>query len=413
MGDSGRWQTPRVFYILAMANPVLILIRLRVNDRKPSHVYPRFPFRRPGTRPPLYRCTTLWAALALAALAALPARAQGVPVSVETAQRMPVYRQVALTGTVTPLRSASLSAATSGLVQALNVDAGSRVERGDLLLELDPELAALQLESAEAQEVQAREALEDARRRLREARELIPQRSIAESVVRDLEAEVAGDEAALRRATADAGYQRALLERHRVRAPFTGVVSARHTDLGEWVTPGQAVLDLVATEAVRLDFPVSEDYLSSLRPGARVDYHLNASPELRHRGEVDALVPVTDPGARTFLLRVAPEPDSPPPMPGMSVRATLQLATGREGLVISRDATVRYPDGRTVVWTVEPGDDGPRAVENRVETGLQFDGKVEIRRGLSPGAKVVVRGNEALQADQPVEVSGNVTLTEY
>lgn len=343
-------------------------------------------------------------ALICALIASTTLAQDGVPVTVTEARQVSILRQVPLTGTVTSLRSAQLSAAISGQVQTLDVDIGSRVERDDVLLQMDPELASLQLDSARAQVDQAREAVTDARRRLGEARELIPQRSIAESVVRDLEAEVSGDEAVLRQAEADAGYRNALLERHTVRAPFSGVVSAKLTELGEWVTPGQAVLELVATDAVRLDFPVSEDYLAAIHRGGDVRYNLNASPGEQYSGQVDTVVPVTDPGARTFLLRVTPDTEGPELLPGMSVRATLHLATGREGLVVPRDATLRYPDGRTVVWTVQPGENGPEVAENLVQTGLQFDGLVEIRSGLSAGARVVVEGNESLQAGQSVQV---------
>jgi multidrug efflux pump subunit AcrA (membrane-fusion protein) len=75
--------------------------------------------------------------------------------------------------------------------------------------------------------------------------------------------------------------------------------------------------------------------------------------------------------------------------------------------VVPRDAIIRYPDGRVIVWTLEPGDDGPVVAEQRVETGLTFSGRVEIRAGLAPGARVVVKGNEALQAGQPVRVAGD------
>ncbi|TXS96056.1 efflux RND transporter periplasmic adaptor subunit [Parahaliea maris] len=343
--------------------------------------------------------------IVIPALFAAGARAQsGVPVTVTAVREMPILQQVPLTGTVMAQRSARLSTATSGLVKALQVDAGVQVEAGDVLLELDPELARLQLDSAEARARQADNALADARRRLKEAQELIPQRSIAETVVRDLESEVQQDLAAREQALADAAYQRAVLARHTLKAPFAGVVSAKLTELGEWVTPGQAVFDLVATDSIRMDFPVAEDYLAAIRDGGKVYYSPTASPGQRFIGEVENVVPVTDPGARTFLLRVLPVERNPLLLPGMSVSAVLQLPTGREGLVVPRDATLRYPDGRTVVWTVTRGGDGAIARENLVQTGLQFDGMVEIRSGLSGGEQVVTQGNEALQMGQSVVV---------
>jgi RND family efflux transporter MFP subunit len=327
---------------------------------------------------------------------------RAVPVAVTAVQEQDIHHVLNLTGTVTAARAARLSAATSGLVSAIHVDAGSKVEAGQLLLELDSELAQLQLDSASAQVEQADTALKDAKRRLEEARRLAPQRSIAESVVRDIEAEVASDEAALHRAQADAGYQQGILSRHQLRAPFAGVVSARLTDLGEWIDPGHAVFDLVAVDDVRLDFSVSENYLADIRPDALVEFSLDSDPDRMYRGRVATIVPVTDPNARTFLLRVLAQNPGQNMLPGMSVRAILKLATGRRGLVVPRDGILRFPDGRVVVWIIETTADGAVARERPVTVGPGFDGMVEIHGGLQAGATVVVEGNETLQDGQRV-----------
>jgi len=351
------------------------------------------------------RGATALAALGLLLLA-IRAGAQAVPVEVVAVGQTPILREVRLTGTVTSERNARLSVATGGLVDKINVDEGTHVAPDDVLLELDPELAELQWQATRASAEQARLALGDARRRLREARALAPQQSIAETAVRDLEAEVAEDEALLSEAQARAGYQRALLERHTLRAPFAGVISGKLTELGQWVEPGQAVLDLVAMDALRLDFAVAEDYLPRITPDAAVSFRLSAAPEQVYRGHVATIVPVTDPGARTFLLRVHADESVAGLLPGMSVEATLRLQTGSEGITVPRDATLRYPDGRVIVWTIVPGEDGPRVQENLVRTGLAFDGLVEIREGLTAGDRVVVRGNEALQGGQRVQLRG-------
>ena len=337
------------------------------------------------------------------------ARAQTtIPVGVAIAERQVIFQAIPMTGTVTSPRSARLSAAISGQVHRLDVDAGKKVTRGDILLELDPELAELDLKSAQARLLQDRRNLDDSRRRLREARELIPQASIAESTVRDLEAEVALDEAAVEQMAAEAARQQAILARHQLRAPFDGVVSAKLTELGEWVTPGTPVLALVATEGLRLDFSVAEDFLSSIPGGASVRYNVSANPQQRFDGIVDTVVPVTDPNARTFLLRVMPAAEQPVLRPGMSVSATLALDTGREGIVIPRDALLRYPDGRQVVWTVTGDAQQTRVGEQRVQVGSQFNSLIEIRSGIAAGDRVVVEGNEALRNGQAVSVRSSV-----
>ncbi|MDZ7781964.1 MAG: efflux RND transporter periplasmic adaptor subunit [Halioglobus sp.] len=343
--------------------------------------------------------------LCLAHAAAL-AQPAGVPVKTEQVREQAVQRQVDLTGTVTSPNRARLSTATSGLVTALQVDAGSRVAEGDVLLELDGELADWQWRGARADVEAARLALEDARRRLREAQTLAPRQSIAETAVRDLEAEVAEDEAALQRASAEAGYREGLLERHRLRAPFAGVISARMTDLGEWVTPGTPVLTLVATDSLRLDFPVAEEYLGAITGDAGLSYHLGGAGGERRAAAITVIVPVSESGARTFLLRGRPSDEDARLTPGRSVHGVLTLSTGRREPVVPRDALLRYPDGRNVVWVVEKGPQGTVAQERQVRTGLVFSGRVEILEGLDPGELVVVEGNESLQVGQPVSVLG-------
>ena len=70
-----------------------------------------------------------------------------------------------------------------------------------------------------------------------------------------------------------------------------------------------------------------------------------------------------------------------------------------------RDAVLRHSDGRSIVWVVEAGEQGLEARERLVQPGLNFDGLVEIRKGLSEGDKAVVEGNESLRSGQLVSTT--------
>tara|TARA_R110000823_G_scaffold132777_7_gene261282 strand:- start:11147 stop:12205 length:1059 start_codon:yes stop_codon:yes gene_type:complete len=327
-----------------------------------------------------------------------------VPVRVEPAREAPLREIVQLTGSVTAARQARLSPATAGLVTQLHVDVGSVVGQGDTLLVLDPELADWQARSASAEADAASAALADARRRLSEARSLAPQQSIAETVIRDLAAEVNEDEALSQRAQAELGYRRAVLDRHTLKAPFAGVLSNKLTELGEWVAPGEPVLELVATSDLYLDFRVAEKFLGAIGANTRLSYTTGNDTSDSREARIETIVPVSDPGARSFLLRTRPVAPDTRLIPGMAIQGTLQLDSGRRGLVIPRDAILRYPDGRILVWAVATRDNQSVVEERRITTGLSFEGLVEVRTGLAPGERVVVEGNEALQMGQPVSV---------
>lgn len=97
---------------------------------------------------------------------------RSAPARVAIVQEMLIRRELEFVGSVSALRVSSLSPATAGFVSHLLVDAGDRVERGDVLLKLDDELARFQLASDASSARRAQQAAADARRRLAEAREL-------------------------------------------------------------------------------------------------------------------------------------------------------------------------------------------------------------------------------------------------
>lgn len=351
-----------------------------------------------------------WMLRAAAALAVLGAwsgelAAGAPPVVVEESAREPIVRTVSITGTVTSPRTAMLSPSVGGLISDFHVDDGDFVDVGDLLVQLDPELESMALEQARAARIEVRVALDDARRRLTEAERLGRDRGVAETEIKSLQAEVAMDESALEAAEIAVRRQQAVLDRHRIGAPFDGVVSQRVAEIGEWVNPGDVLLELVATDGLRFDFQVPQEYFPQIDRDTGISLRLDADPDTALDGKIRAIIPVSNPGERTFLLRAVADDDHLPSItPGMSARAILRIGTGREAVVVPRDALLRYPDGRTTIWVVIDGDNGPTVSEQLVQTGLAFDGKIEIRSGLEGGVRVVTRGNEALRQGQTVSL---------
>lgn len=330
------------------------------------------------------------------------------PVQVESVSSQPIVQRVSASGTVTSPRAALLSGAVAGLVAEVGADEGQRVQAGEVLLSLDAELADLGLERARAELRLRQTSLADARRRFAEAEQVGPQQGIAQTRIESLRAEVSEQEALVAVARIAVREQAALVERHRVKAPFTGVVSRRFADPGEWVSPGDGLLELVATEDLRFDFQLAQEFFASVSMNTEVEITLDALPEKKLPARISAIVPVKNSGARTFMVRVladtAGPADSLAISPGMSASASFSLATGRSGIAVSRDAVLRYPDGRVTVWVVESRDGKPAVREQPVRTGLEFRGLVEVTDGLNSGDVVVIRGNESLQAGQSVKI---------
>lgn len=342
----------------------------------------------------------------LAALCTQGAEAQrSAPVELALAERQTIVEALKLSGTLTSPRSSRLSPEVEGRVVDIKVEVGDHVQAGATLLRLDDELARLDLAQARAAEHESEAALDDAKRRLREARELLDKRVFPESETRSLAAQAERGRAVRERRAAERARVTALVERHALKAPFAGVIAARNADLGERVDPDSTVLHLVAVDRLQLDLQVPQRYFRRVGPGTPVSVQVDALPGETFRTSVARVVPVSDSNARTFLVRAYLDNPAERMTPGMSVRGVLRIGTGRDGIVVPRDALIRYPDGRVIVWVVDGQYDERTVIERLVNTGLAFDGLVEIKDGLSVGEPVVVRGNESLQQGQTVRIA--------
>ena len=220
------------------------------------------------------------------------------------------------------------------MVQAIAVDEGHRVQAGDTLLALDAELAELARDRAQAQLKQQQIALDDARRRLAEAQKVGASQAIARTQIASLEAEVAGSQAGLTAQQVAVREQEARVRRHRVLAPYDGLISQRDAELGEWVNPGDPLLELIAMDELRFDFRVNQSYSGALEIGTPVRISVDALGGQEISGRVTAVVPVNDPAVRTFLVRAVSEEKSSAPAvaPGMSVSGSFQLDTRQSGV---------------------------------------------------------------------------------
>lgn len=331
-----------------------------------------------------------------------------IRVEVAQAREDELVNEIPVSGSVSASQIAQLSAQVAGLVQRIHVEAGDQVSTGTLLIELDSELAEIAVQSARASASSSREAQSDSRRRLEEAQALVARNNIAASEVRSLESQVKVSAAAMQVADAQVRQREAELQRHRIEVPFDGTLSRKLVEVGEWVTPGTALLELVSTERLWIDFPLPQRFYPLVEDSASLEIRFDAHPQRSFAGKVINKVPLSSSEARTFMLRTRlDESDAPLLIPGMSANATLRLSAKRQGVVVDRDALRRYPDGRVSVWVVEEPDadhEEHKVREQQVEVGLSFAGMVEISSGLEAGSTIVTRGNETLRDGQSVQI---------
>jgi RND family efflux transporter MFP subunit len=350
------------------------------------------------------------AVVALALLLVTPARAQdgGALVEAAPAETRAVLNIVRVSGTVVAPRTSRLSTSLGGLVEEVAVDLGARVAPGDTLVALDDALARHDLTRARAAVSEAQAELADARQRVERAERLARTNNISRSELDSRQAEARRAAASVDRLQAEAAAARERLDQHTIEAPFQGVVTERATEPGEWVDPGETLLVVSAVDQLFVDLAVPQTVFPELRDGAPIYLSFEALPGRSVPAEISARVPFSDSTQRTFTLRVRPDVQEPLPLtPGMSARAEIELATGERDVAVPRGAIIRYPDGRTTVWTLDDSGERLRAREIQVELGRAFSGYVQVKSGLEAGRRVVTRGNETLRPGQAVRLAGD------
>ena len=347
----------------------------------------------------LIACSPGFRSVLLLALCLLPVVApaqMGGPalVRVATAEVKDIAPLTMVPGTVISRDDAQLSAEVPGrLIEVLDV--GTQVSRGDVVARIED--TSLRLQNTELQALVRRaearlrylESEEDrftrlAASNLAAATQLDQTRSDRDVALGDLE---------VARARLEQNADQ--LSRTRIEAPYDGVIVERLMTPGERVVEGDPVVRLVNPENLEVIARAPLDYYSFVQRGQSLALHAG---ERVVTGVVRTVVAVGNLSTHQFELRLDLE-ERPFPV-GQTLRVAIPVSDSREVLTVPRDALVLRPEGQSVF--VVAADGTARQVPVTVGVGQGPD--LEIAGDIEPGDKVVIRGNERLQAGQEVRL---------
>ena len=316
----------------------------------------------------------------------------------------PVHEEITLVGTVRPIVDSLIAAELDGRVISRLVEKAAAVKKGQVLFRLDSTRLERRLEAAEGELIEVRARFRVARQQEARARDLHDSDVLADRFLDD----AIGDRQALDGRIAQVEARIASIKddlaRTSIKAPFGGVVTELHTEVGEWIRLGDAVLRLASFDTIEVHLDVPERYYPHLAAGDAAPGSLDALPDVKLEGKVFAVVPRAGSAARTFPVIVRAANPGRKVAAGMLARVRLVLSSSHEVLQVPKDAIVRQMGGE-VVFLLEG--DSVRVVT--VRPGRASGMHVEVAGDLTPGDLVVVRGNERLQPGQKVMVTSGET----
>lgn len=321
------------------------------------------------------------------------------PVMVAPVETRDVIDRIKATGQLTAKAEATIAAQVNGQITELLVREGSAVAAGDVLLVIDPERRALEAANARAQVAEATAELAVAARNYQRTKSLSRGNAASEQRLDEDRTRQSLAQSAKAGAQARLGLAERALQDSTVRAPFAGLIARRHVSIGEYLTTGMALYDLVALDPIEVEFTLSEIDSSRVQMGHRVEVQIAPYPGEKFTALVSMISPTIDPRTRT--LRVKAELPNPEGRirPGLFAHADLGVSERKNAIVVPEDALIERADG-AVIYRV---DANQRVERITVKPGVLGDGWVEIKEGLRHNDVVVVRGQDRL--DNGVMVS--------
>lgn len=327
-------------------------------------------------------------------------------------------KQLDVAGTMDAFESATLFARATGYISKRNVDIGSRVHTGDLLVTIAAPDLDQQLAQARAQQTQFDAALAQARANEELAR--ATNERTARLVTQGWQSQQQGDNdrlafaaqtAAVRVAAANLEAQKAQVSRleqitsfERVTAPFDGVITARQVDVGSLVTAdtanGSPLFSIARTNTLRVQAYVPQDAALAIKDGSQADITVPEIPGRRFHGTVARNANALQAGTRTLLTEVDIDNSDGALRPGLYCTVRFSVPRTQPVMIVPAEAVIFDERGLSVA-VVFDGKARLRHIELAADNGAE----VEVKQGLNPDERVILNPPIDIADGMPVNAN--------
>jgi membrane fusion protein (multidrug efflux system) len=307
------------------------------------------------------------------------------PMPVETAE-VRVADSDKLLSAVGSLRSEEsvvIAAEIAGRIEKIGFAEGEQTKQSKLLIKLDSSVQQAELDRTIA-------SRDLSKSNYQRAENLLKDHAVSQQERDEAYAKWRLDEASVRLAKAQ-------LAKTSIKAPFAGTLGLRQVSLGDYIQPGQPLVNLEAIKQLKVEFSIPEKYLAEVKTGQKVALQSDAYPQRSFSAQVYAIDPQVNEQSRSLMVRGLLDNAEHQLLPGQFVKVQLRVATRTDALFIPEQALIPQPKTKLVFKVV----DG-KAQMVPVETGTRLKGWVEITSGLQAGDMVVTGGHQKIGPGSPV-----------
>jgi membrane fusion protein (multidrug efflux system) len=300
-------------------------------------------------------------------------------------------------------------ARTSGYLKRWLVDIGTPVDKGQLLAEIDtPEIDA-SLRQTEAAALKAQADLELAQLTADRWSELAKTDAVARQDVDQKIADARAKRAIVDEARANVSRLQELESYKQVVAPYSGVITARNTEVGALIdaggtTPGKALYRLAAADRLRVFADIPEAWSALATVGQEATIEIQSRPGQAVHGTITRRAEAIDPVARTLHVEVDVANPGRRLLPGSFGQIRFAFRVDQPGLSLPVNALLYRPEGVQVAQVVQV--DGKSTIRlSSLKLGRNDGTKVDVLQGLSGGESVVLNPPDSISSGQVVRVA--------
>lgn len=310
------------------------------------------------------------------------------PVAVQKIEKQEIVRTLDYTANLIPFTEIHLAPASPGRIAKINVQAGNRVSKGQILVEMD-----------KTQLTQAKTQLENARYNFMQIDTLYRLGSIAQQQYETMKTQY-------ELAKSNVEY---LIENTTLESPINGIVTGKYFENGEIYSGAPntqagkaAILSLMQINPLKAVVNISQTYFPDVKQGMETIVTTDIYPDRQFKGKVYRIYPTIDSSTRTFLTEVEVQNSDESLRPGMFTNISIDLHSD-EILVVPAIAVLKQEGtNNRYVFINENG----KARQIQVNMGKRIDDKLEIiANGIQEGAEVVVKGQANLLNGSLIEIA--------
>jgi membrane fusion protein (multidrug efflux system) len=311
----------------------------------------------------------------------------------------PVSKYVNAIGTLRPFDSVTIKSEVNAKVEKIHFEEGALVKENDLLIELDDSIAKAQLMEAEASYKKAKVDFEP--------KDRLADKGISARVERDKA------KAEMDRCAADMNTKKTTLEKHKIYAPFGGIVGLREISKGQFASANTDLVKIVDCHPLKVDFKVSEVDIEKIYVGQEITVSIGGDNTKVFTAKIAAVDPESDKISHSFDVRATldvPEEiaiNSQVLKPGRFVSVKIAIDGEQQGIVIPESAIEKIGD-EDMVYRVSEG----VAIRTLITAGTRRDGNVEVITGINEGDLVVTSGQIGVLDGKEVAIKNSSSTSD-